>query len=89
MPRVVFTSHLARHVSCPPPDVDALTLQTALESCFVEQPLLRDYILDERGHVRRHVIIFVDDQPISNRQEWDRALLPHSEVYVLQALSGG
>jgi hypothetical protein len=90
MPRVVFTSNLQRHVACPPRDVDgATTVAQALAAVFAEVPGVRDYVLDEQGHVRRHVMIFVDGQRITDREKLTDGVTGRSEICVFQALSGG
>ena len=62
MPRVVFTSNLQRHVDCPEHSVRGATVRAALEEVFKAQPRVRDYVLDEQGHTRKHVVIFVEGQ---------------------------
>jgi hypothetical protein len=89
MPRVVFTSHLQRHVPCPEADVQGTTVAQALAAIFVQAPQVRDYVLDEQGHVRRHVHIYVDGRRIGDRERLSDAVAPGSEIFVLQALSGG
>ena len=89
MPRVVFTSNLQRHVACPECDVAGATVAQALEAVFAEAPQVREYVLDEQGHVRKHVAIYVDGQRVADRERLTDAIAPHSEIYVLQALSGG
>jgi molybdopterin synthase sulfur carrier subunit len=89
MPRVVFTSNLQRHVTCPERDVSGTTVAQALEAVFAEAPQVREYVLDEHGHVRKHVAIYVDGERIADRERLTDAVGPASEVYVLQALSGG
>ena len=89
MPRVVFTSNLQRHVTCPERDVSGATVAQALEAVFAEAPQVREYVLDEQGHVRKHVAIYVDGQRIADRERLTDAVRAGSEIYVLQALSGG
>jgi molybdopterin converting factor small subunit len=89
MPRVVFTSNLQRHVACAEREVTALTVAQALAAVFAESPQVREYVLDEQGHVRKHVSIYVDGQPIADREHLSDAVQARSEIYVLQALSGG
>ena len=89
MPRVVFTANLQRHVACPERDVAGSTVAEALAAVFAEGPQIRDYVLDEQGHVRRHVHIYVDGQRIVDRQKLSDPVAPGSEICVLQALSGG
>ena len=89
VPRVAFTSHLKRHLDCPTQDVTGCTLAEALENVFAENPRLRSYILDDQGRLRQHVVIFIDDQVVQDRPKLSDTVLPTSEIYVMQALSGG
>ena len=89
MPRVVFTSNLQRYVTCPEREVRGTTVDQALAAIFAETPQIRDYVLDDQGHVRRHVHIYVDGRRISDRERLSDAVREDSEICVLQALSGG
>ena len=89
MSRVVFTSNLQRHVNCPETQVAAGTVRTALAQVFAAQPQARGYVLDEQGHLRKHVVIFVDGQRVRDRERLDDPVRESSEVYVMQALTGG
>ncbi len=89
MPRVVFTSNLQRHVNCPETQVAAGTVRTALAQVFAAQPQARGYVLDEQGHLRKHVVVFVDGQRVRDREQLSDAVRDSSEVYVMQALTGG
>ncbi len=89
MARITFTQNLQRHIACPPTDVAADTVRTALESAFARHAGLRGYILDDQGAIRKHVIVFINGVPIRDRQGQSDALRPADEVYVMQALSGG
>jgi molybdopterin synthase sulfur carrier subunit len=62
MPRVVFTSNLQRHVSCPARDAAGETVSAVLQEVFDQEPRIRGYVLDEQGELRKHVFIFVDGQ---------------------------
>ena len=89
MARVTFTPHLQRFLDAPARDVKATTVASALAEVFALNPRLRSYVLDDRGAVRQHVTIFVDDHPIVDRVALSDAIGEQSEVFVLQALSGG
>ena len=89
MPRVVFTSNLQRHVNCPETVVAAGTLRTVLAQVFAAQPQARGYVLDEQGHLRRHVTVFIDGRRVRERERLDEVVGASSEVYVMQALTGG
>lgn len=89
MARLVFTQQLARFTSVPQVDTDAASLRPALEAAFAVNSLLRGYVLDEQGHLRENVAIFIDGRRCSDRVRLDDPLTPGSMVYILQALSGG
>lgn len=89
MPRVVFTSNLQRHVAVPEREVDASTVAQALAVVFAETPRVRGYVLDEQGHVRKHIAIYVDGRRIADRAHLTDAVGARSEICVFQALSGG
>jgi len=89
MPRVVFTSNLQRHVNCPETQVAAGTVRTALAQVFAAQPQARGYVLDEQGHLRKHVVVFVDGLRVRDRELLSDPVREASEVYVMQALTGG
>ena len=47
------------------------------------------YVLDDQGALRKHVNVFVDNRMISDRVALSDAVAEDSEVFVMQALSGG
>jgi molybdopterin synthase sulfur carrier subunit len=89
MPQVLFTPQLRRFTPTPEVDSAAATLRGALEDAFAINPMLRGYVLDDQGHVRANVVIFVDGRRSADRIELTEPLEPGSKVHVLQALSGG
>lgn len=89
MARVVFTQQLRRFTETPEVQAAAPTLRGALEAAFVVNPRLRGYVLDDQGHLRTNVVVFVDGRRSKDRVAQGDVLLPDSQVYVLQALSGG
>lgn len=89
MPTVNFTANLNRHVDCPVCEVEGRTVRDALEAVFCDNPRLRGYVLDDQQRVRRHITVFVDGRPIRDDLRLSDELSPTSEVFVMQALSGG
>jgi molybdopterin synthase sulfur carrier subunit len=96
MPRIVLASALTRWLATPVAspgevaiDVDAARLDLALDRLFDVHPGLRGYVLDERGAIRHHVAIFVDGDAVRGKQQPTQPLRKDSEIYVMQALSGG
>lgn len=89
MPRVSFTSHLQRYVDASAKEVPGATLREALEAVFAANPRLRGYLLDDQGRLRKHVMVFIDSTASCDRESLLDPLRPDSEVFVMQALSGG
>ena len=89
MTRVVFTPQLRRFTATPEVDTDAQTLAGALDAAFALNPRLRGYVLDDQGHLRANVVVFIDGQRSTDRTGLADPLAPASTVHVLQALSGG
>jgi hypothetical protein len=86
---LTFTKNLERHVSCPAATLSAVTVHDLLERYFAGHPEVRGYIVDERGALRRHINVFVDGDQLRDRVRLTDAITTESQVYVMQALSGG
>lgn len=89
MPLVVFTPTLQRHLTCPPSEVSGTTVREVLDQVFGNEPRARGYVLDELGALRKHVVVFVDGEAVQDRSGLSDAVRAESQVYVMQALSGG
>ncbi len=89
MARLIFTQQLARFTAVPQVETPAAQLRAGLDSAFAVNPLLRGYVLDEQGHLRENVVVFIDGRRSIDRIALDDPLKPDSTVYILQALSGG
>ena len=89
MARIVFTPQLRRFTETPEVDAPVATLRAALEAAFGVNPRLRGYVLDDQGHLRANVVVFIDGQRSADRVLLNDELRPDSRVHVLQALSGG
>ena len=89
MAHVVFTKNLQRHVSCPPTTAPGTTVKEVLDHIFNDSPRLRGYVVNERGAVRKHMTIFLDGELITDRRTLSDPVKENSEIYVMQALSGG
>lgn len=89
MPHVHFTRNLASQTTAPPCEVPGGTVAEALHAIFTQHPKLRSYIVDDQGALRTHVVVFVDGSAMVDRTHLSDALRPDSEVFVMQALSGG
>ena len=89
MVTVRFTPNLARHVECVDATVPGDTVREALERVFTDNPRLRGYVLDDQGVLRKHMVVFLDGLAISDRQGLSDPINGESEIFVMQALSGG
>jgi len=52
-------------------------------------PGFSDYILDEHGALRRHVIISIDDTIVVDKRTLSDRVPEDATVYIFQALTGG
>jgi hypothetical protein len=92
MARVRFTPQLRRFTTTPEVETAATTLRAALDDAFDANPVLRGYVLDDQGHLRPNVVIFIDSRRVTDRVALADPLDPNDPrqtVHVLQALSGG
>lgn len=89
MARLAFTANIQRHVPCPAANVSGDSVRALLEAFFADHPTVRGYLLDDQGALRAHLVIFVDGRQIRDRERLSDPVADTSEVYVLQALSGG
>jgi molybdopterin synthase sulfur carrier subunit len=89
MARIVFTQQLRRFTPVPEMETSAPALREALEQAFAANPKLRGYVLDDQGHLRANVVIFIDGRRVRDRIKLDEPLSADADVHVLQALSGG
>ena len=89
MAQVTFTANLRRHVDCPETEASGATVRAVLDAVFVANPRLRGYVLDDQAALRRHMGIVVDGASLRDRVGLSDPVNPASQIYVLQALSGG
>ena len=89
MAKVEFTPNLARQTLAEPCTAAGATVAEVLASVFAQQPGLKSYIIDDQGAVRQHVVVFVDGEAIKDRGQLADSVAADSEIFVMQALSGG
>jgi len=70
-------------------DVKGATVREVLDSVFAANEKARGYVLDDRGGLRRHMVVFVNGQAVKDRVTLGDGVPDGAEVYVMQALSGG
>ena len=69
--------------------LEAATLADALRRLLEQHPRLRPHLYDEAMRLRRHVLIFSNDDNLATIADRDVALRPGDRLLVLQAVSGG
>ena len=84
-----FAKAIQRHAACPAADVSGDTLRGVLDGYFLIHPEARTYVLDERGAVRKHVAVFVNETLVVDRERLSDPIAADDRVSVFQALSGG
>lgn len=90
MPTVKFTYALSRFFKgLKETAATGTSLSEVMKEIDGSYPGIRNYILDEQGSLRRHVNIFIDGKIISDRVKLSDAFSANSEIYIIQALSGG
>jgi molybdopterin converting factor small subunit len=90
MAHVTFTRHLRTFFpTLTDGDVAGASIRELVEELERRYPGLRSYIVDDAGRLRRHVNIFVGDEPIGDRAGLSDPIAPDARVFILQALSGG
>jgi molybdopterin synthase sulfur carrier subunit len=92
----VATVQLTRHLFRFFPDlekqdivVEASTVAEVVERLEAMAPGIAFYLCDERGRLRQHVNIFVDEARVDDRRTLSDAVGEDSRVFIAQALSGG
>lgn len=92
MARLEITRHLHAFFPQLPSrelDVEAATVAEALGALERIAPGIGFYLCDERGMLRRHVNVFVDEQMVKDRKRLSDPLATTSRVFIVQSLSGG
>ncbi len=69
--------------------LEATTLAEALRRLIEEHPRLRPHLYDEGMRLRRHVLIFYNDDNVATLPDRDVPLKAGDRLLVLQAVSGG
>jgi hypothetical protein len=92
MPTVKMTQHLYRFF--PALENQTITVQSGsvaeiLRAVNEIAPGFTDYVLDERGALRRHVNLCVNDTILIDRKALSDRVPDDGIIYIFQALSGG
>jgi molybdopterin synthase sulfur carrier subunit len=69
--------------------LEAATLAEALQRMVTTYPLLHLHLYDEAEHLRRHLLIFFNEQNVARLPHLDLPLQQGDRIAVLQNVSGG
>jgi len=90
MPRVVYTPHLRRFFpELEEESVPATTARELVAELDLRHPGIAAYLVEDDGSLRKHVNLFIDEDPLRDRATLSDALPGDCVVHVIQALSGG
>lgn len=92
MPRVEITRHLHRFFPALQRggiEVEPGSVAEVLRAVERIAPGFTDYVLDERGALRRHVALSVDGRIVVDRETLSDRVAEGATVHVFQALTGG
>ena len=92
MPKVTMTAHLFRFfptLENRDITVRAGSVAEVLRSVNAIAPGFSDYVLDERGRLRRHVNLCVDDKMVIDKETLSDYVGDDATMFIFQALSGG
>jgi hypothetical protein len=92
VPTVELTSHL-RHffpsLEARPLTVEGSTVAEVVRGLDARAPGFAFYVCDEIGRLRRHVLIYVGEDPVTDRGTLTDPVPEGARVLIVQALSGG
>ena len=90
MPYVLFTRHLQRFFpTLAEGEVAGATVREVIDELERRHPGFASYVIDETGRLRRHVNVFVGDEPVRDSERLGDAVATDQKIFILQALSGG
>lgn len=70
-------------------EVNASTIQEALQGISGNFPDLKKHLFDEKGQIRTFLNIFVGEDDIRDLQSGETALTPDTVVSIIPAIAGG
>ena len=70
-------------------DATPQTVREALHLLWEQHVGLRDRVVNEKGDLRQHVNIFLNDENVRRKELLDTALPEKCEITILPSVSGG
>lgn len=69
--------------------ISANNVKELLDTLEANYNGIKGYVVDERGRLRKHVNIYINNTLIKDEKGLSDAVTDDCEVYIMQALSGG
>ncbi len=76
-------------MDCAAVEATGTTVREVLDNVFAVNTRARGYVLDDQSALRKHMTVLVDGHGLRDRSRLSDPVTATSEIYVLQALSGG
>ena len=76
-------------MDCPTVECSGLNVRDVLTEVFKVNARLETYVLDDQRAIRKHMRILIDGVAVKDLVGLTDAVGANSEVWVMQALSGG
>lgn len=70
-------------------DINASTIEETVNELTLNFPDLKKHLLDENGHIRSFINIFVGDSDIRDLQQEKTAVKPDTLISIVPAIAGG
>jgi adenylyltransferase/sulfurtransferase len=70
-------------------EVEGATIAEAIAALLRDHPLLRVHLFDEQSQLRKHVLIFHNDESTRRLPSLDVPLQAGDQLTIIQAVSGG
>jgi MoaD family protein len=70
-------------------DSDANSVGAALQELWQRHVGLRDRVVNEKGEIRQHVNVFLNDENVRRLQSLETRIKDGDEITILPSVSGG
>lgn len=70
-------------------ELEANTVEEAIHKLVRHYPNLQKHLLDDQGHIRSYVNIFVEDHNIRDLQQNQTAVAQSQTISIIPAIAGG
>ena len=69
--------------------LEADTVGNLITEIDRKYPGIKNYMVDESGHLREHVQVYIGEEPINKDNQLQEKLSSDDKVLIYQAISGG